>query len=247
MQHQSDNNQSPHLAVLHVCSFWAWNNIKQRENPRKINSTECMDWYTIQLYQLLWSSVIKAKQNTTAFGCVAYNTWTLVRSGFSALMVLCLSSHLNRNSTKCLTHTRTNSARVQAWPVKVESDSTWKITGQEAPPSTTSSYTHATSIMLIFTASNFCPRSVDKSNTCTLLSKRAWTKLTLLYCNGCVNAVYSADHTHTHPFNSPLSGTTQVSRYQKGKTNLDFTEAKRQWVAVASAGRYASMHLAPDT
>jgi len=33
-------------------------------------------------------------------------------------------------------------------------------------------------------------------------------------------------HTYTHPFNGPLSGTTQVSRYQKGKTNLDFTEAR---------------------
>jgi len=33
-------------------------------------------------------------------------------------------------------------------------------------------------------------------------------------------------HTHTHPFNDPLSGTTQVSRYQKGKTYLDFTEAR---------------------
>jgi len=32
-------------------------------------------------------------------------------------------------------------------------------------------------------------------------------------------------HTYTHPFNGPLSGTTRVSRYQKGKTNLDFTEA----------------------
>jgi len=30
----------------------------------------------------------------------------------------------------------------------------------------------------------------------------------------------------THPFNGPLSGTTQVSRYQKGETNLDFTEAR---------------------
>jgi len=30
---------------------------------------------------------------------------------------------------------------------------------------------------------------------------------------------------HTHPFNDPFSGTTQVSRYQKGKTNVDFTEA----------------------
>ena len=33
-------------------------------------------------------------------------------------------------------------------------------------------------------------------------------------------------HTHTHPFNGPLSGTTWVSRYQKGKTNLDFTDAR---------------------
>ena len=30
---------------------------------------------------------------------------------------------------------------------------------------------------------------------------------------------------HTHMFNGPFLGTTQVSRYQKGKTNLDFTEA----------------------
>jgi len=29
-----------------------------------------------------------------------------------------------------------------------------------------------------------------------------------------------------HPYNGPLSGTTQVSRYQKGKTNLDSTEAR---------------------
>ena len=44
---------------------------------------------------------------------------------------------------------------------------------------------------------------------------------------------------HTHPFNGPLSGTTRVSRYQKGKTNLDFTGARDsewQW----------HQHLAPD-
>jgi len=36
--------------------------------------------------------------------------------------------------------------------------------------------------------------------------------------------------THTHPFNGPLSGITRVSLYQKGKTNLDFTEARdSQW------------------
>jgi len=36
--------------------------------------------------------------------------------------------------------------------------------------------------------------------------------------------------THTHPFNGPFSGTTQVSRYQKSKTNLDFTETRdNEW------------------
>ena len=33
-------------------------------------------------------------------------------------------------------------------------------------------------------------------------------------------------YTHTQPFNGPLSGTTRVSWYQKGKTNLDLTEAR---------------------
>ena len=33
-------------------------------------------------------------------------------------------------------------------------------------------------------------------------------------------------HTHTHLFNCPFSVTIQVSRYQKGKTNLDFTETR---------------------
>jgi len=37
---------------------------------------------------------------------------------------------------------------------------------------------------------------------------------------------YVHTHTHTHPFNDSFSGTTRVSWYQKGKTNLDFTEAR---------------------
>jgi len=36
--------------------------------------------------------------------------------------------------------------------------------------------------------------------------------------------------TDTHPFSGLFSGTTQVSQYQKGKTNLDSTEARdREW------------------
>ena len=57
----------------------------------------------------------------------------------------------------------------------------------------------------------------------------------------------SITHTHTHPFNGPLSGTTRVSQYQKGKTNLDFAEARDsewQWHQLGCA--YSSVHLAPD-
>ena len=36
----------------------------------------------------------------------------------------------------------------------------------------------------------------------------------------------SLTHTYTHPFNGSLSRTTQVNQYQKGKTSLDFTEAR---------------------
>ena len=44
-------------------------------------------------------------------------------------------------------------------------------------------------------------------------------------CRHCRKSLYLHTHTHIHPFNGPFSGTTQVSQYQKGKTNLDFTEA----------------------
>ena len=46
-------------------------------------------------------------------------------------------------------------------------------------------------------------------------------------------------HTQTHTCNGLFSETTRVSRYQKGKNNLDFTEA--------SVGPYESVHLAPHT
>jgi len=50
-----------------------------------------------------------------------------------------------------------------------------------------------------------------------------------------LNVVHYAPHItteYTYTFNGPLSRTNRVSRYQKGKTNLDFTEARAsewQW------------------
>jgi len=58
-------------------------------------------------------------------------------------------------------------------------------------------------------------------------------KHTAQYCIKQMTAVAENRHTHpfTHPFNGPFSGTTRVGRYQKGKTNLDFTEARdSEWL-----------------
>ena len=42
----------------------------------------------------------------------------------------------------------------------------------------------------------------------------------------CYTHTHTHAHTHTHTFNGPISETTRVSWCQKGKTNLDFTEAR---------------------
>jgi len=47
----------------------------------------------------------------------------------------------------------------------------------------------------------------------------------MLQCRDC-EVVHTHTPVYTHPFNDPFSGSTQVSRYQKGKTNLDFNEAR---------------------
>ena len=52
-------------------------------------------------------------------------------------------------------------------------------------------------------------------------------RMTPCYSRSTVST-HTHTHTHTHiqPFNGPLSGTTRMSRYQKGKTDLDFTGAR---------------------
>jgi len=47
----------------------------------------------------------------------------------------------------------------------------------------------------------------------------------VLYADTEIQKYTTKTNTHTHPFNGLFSGTTRVGRYQKGKTNLDFTEA----------------------
>ena len=52
----------------------------------------------------------------------------------------------------------------------------------------------------------------------TILVTEIRENLDILQCHFVIN--------YTDPFNGLFSGTTRVSRYQKGKANLDFTEAR---------------------
>ena len=49
----------------------------------------------------------------------------------------------------------------------------------------------------------------------------------------CIHSGNFTSDTNTHPFNSPFSGTAQVGRYQKSKTNLDLTEARDSGISWA--------------
>jgi len=44
--------------------------------------------------------------------------------------------------------------------------------------------------------------------------------------SNCFISIVFTQFTHTHNRLTALSGTTRVSRYQKGKTSLDFSEAR---------------------
>ena len=67
----------------------------------------------------------------------------------------------------------------------------------------------------------------DKSSLVLTFWRRPVHLYSSRLSNGLADGVTLAPtHTHTHPFNGPFSWTTRVSRYQKGKTNLDFTEAR---------------------
>ena len=52
-------------------------------------------------------------------------------------------------------------------------------------------------------------------------------------------------HTHSHPFNGPFLGLPRWAGTRK-VSQSGFYWSKRQRVAVASAGLYASLHLTPD-
>jgi len=60
--------------------------------------------------------------------------------------------------------------------------------------------------------------------------------------------LFTATGDVTDPFNGLFSRQTWVSRHQKGQTNLCFSDASDDEVAVASAAPYYAnhLHLTPD-
>ena len=70
----------------------------------------------------------------------------------------------------------------------------------------------------------------ENKQTRILLSQCTGTGTKLGWLMVVIHKVHTRTHAHTHTFNGLFSGTTWVSQYQKGKTNLDFTEAGHsQW------------------
>ena len=78
-----------------------------------------------------------------------------------------------------------------------------------------------------------CGFTSQSTQNSSLLAWYEKTKLnTTKACIYQSNEMYYNTHTHTHLFNSHFFRNTRVSRYQKGTTNLDFTQARdseRQW------------------
>jgi len=62
-----------------------------------------------------------------------------------------------------------------------------------------------------------------RSKEIDIIHVKKWDKI---YHRNFTATIYLNWSTHTDTFNGPLSGTTQVSRYQKGKTNLNLTKAR---------------------
>ena len=85
-----------------------------------------------------------------------------------------------------------------------------------------------------FSAQTVHHKRADNATVLAELKQKLTTDRSYMQCNSCsssqtvcvITLQQGHTHKHTHPFNGPFSGTTRVSRYQKGKTNLDFTEAR---------------------
>jgi len=90
-----------------------------------------------------------------------------------------------------------------------------------------------------------CPGFHRLTHCCRVTTLTQQPSNNMSTCNILIS--YTQRHTHTHMFNGPLSGTIWVSLYQKGKTNLDFTEARdSEWQWHQPGHMQVCISLQPD-
>ena len=119
----------------------------------------------------------------------------------------------------------------------------------------TSVHMHTRNSELAYWYSSSAPVSTDIESMGPIVKGMIHQQMTfwhphIFQCSDCTRSLkYTAlIKTHTHAraraLNGPFSGTTRVSRTRKVNQS-GFYWSKRQWVAMASAGPYASLHLTP--
>ena len=79
-------------------------------------------------------------------------------------------------------------------------------------------------ILFIETNKHAC-QLTNVFNVKTLISGQCKTRTNMIALTSYDDDYYTHTHTHTR-LTALFSGTTRVGQYQKGKTNLDFTEAR---------------------
>jgi len=99
---------------------------------------------------------------------------------------------------------------------------------------------------------NYCIRHYPEfsfiSAIISIVTAALLLPVTVSYVFGAKFLVSHSLNKHKQPFNGLFCRTAWVSQHQKGKTILDFNEARDGGMAVASAGPYANhLHLVPDT
>ena len=141
----------------------------------------------------------------------------------------CAMSRTSRTASSEERERRLNQSSVSACSSAVCSAG-WHIATGRHIPSKSSGLSKQTSTWAVapeLLRNNWTTSGYDCINKCNFRSSHGLTDRV------CVSHQHTL-HTHTHTRLTALfSRTTQVSRYQKGKTNLDFTEARDSGISWA--------------
>ena len=113
------------------------------------------------------------------------------------------------------------------------------VARQRPPAAAAAAFTHVT----VCQCSRLWHQPLTATDHRLQSRQRLWGALSL-YCASWHWCKHT--HTHTHPFNGPFFRDYPGELVPERQDQSWFYWSKIQWVAVALAGPYASLHLAPD-